>query len=97
MQTIPILHSDFVIHNFDSPHIYPLPISTDQVSVGWQLDSLSGDCVSIEGFHGYCGFFTDFKISWLHDGQAKAVFRGIGGGGFVVEMYELNVFATSGP
>ncbi len=85
----------FYIHNFDSPQLYTMPVGNG-ISC-WQLESLSGDAASVLGYHGYTGFFTDFKIFWLHDGEALAKFNGYATPGSpVLATYRLRIIATSG-
>ena len=86
---------NFYIHNFDSPQLFNMPI-VDYVCA-WQLESLDGDAVTVGGFHGYCGFFSDFMITWVHDGEASAKFNGFTTiGGQLVATFTLRIIATSG-
>jgi hypothetical protein len=63
----------------------------------WRLESLSSDAVEVKGYHGAFGFYTDFKIFWVHDGEALATFNGYGSPGTpVIATYELQIFSTSG-
>lgn len=86
---------NFYIHNFDSPQLYTMPIGNGITC--WQLESLSDDAVNVLGYHGYVGFYTDYKIFWLHDGEALAKFNGYGAPGTpVLATYQLKIIATSG-
>lgn len=86
---------NFYVHDFDSPQLYNMPI-VDGVSC-WQLDHLNGDAVSVGGFHGYCGFYSDFQIAWKKDGSAIATFNGFTSmGGEKIAEFQLQIFATSG-
>jgi len=86
---------NFYIHNFDSPQVYRMPLG--QGVNCWQLESLTGDAVQVVGHHGYIGFFTDFLIIWLHDGEALATFNGYGSPGTPkIATYKLQIIATSG-
>lgn len=85
----------FYIHDFDSPQIYNMP-QFEYVSC-WQVSSVSSDAVEIGGYHGYCGFFTDFLIKWIHNGNAEAVFNGYTAmGGQLITKYKMEIIATSG-
>ncbi|MDD5034214.1 MAG: hypothetical protein PHE55_05600 [Methylococcaceae bacterium] len=86
---------NFYIHNFDTPRVYPLPVDDDVAC--WQLASVNGDAVGISGYHGYSGFYTDFKFDWNHDGSEVVKFNGFGSpGGPVLKTYDLDLFATHG-
>lgn len=86
---------NFYIHNFDSPQIYKMPIGNGVNC--WQLESLSSDAVQVFGYHGYIGFYTDFMITWVHDGEALATFNGYGSPGTpIIATYKLQIYATGG-
>ena len=86
---------NFYIHNFDSPQLFNMPI-VDGVYC-WQLDNLEGDAVKVGGFHGYHGFYSDFMITWVHDGEALAKFNGLTTmGGQLVATFSLQIIARSG-
>jgi hypothetical protein len=77
-----------------SPQIYNPP-PHEGVSC-WRLKSLAGDCVEVGGYHGYTGFFSDFMINWVCDGEAIVTFEGYRCAGCESSAtYQLKIRATS--
>jgi hypothetical protein len=82
------------IPNFDSPQVYKMPLGHGVNC--WQLESVSSECVQVFGYHGYIGFYTDFMITWVHDGEALATFNGYGSPGTPkIATFRLKIIATS--